>query len=176
MIDIAHAAELAEADMLAVQAWVSDEYEKYFAEYFAAVHNLAAMMSSKVTPITDEDLEYILVDLPLNLFSAAEQINKLTLDLEVMKLKNKKLLTEKIKQSKESTATMRKDVSEAELFEDRVLEMAYSCLLDRVQREVAYSRELIMGAKKVWDSRKRGEAVNPVSEVPSSSEKVPIYT
>ena len=176
MIDIKGAANHAEDDMYAVQTWVIDEYTKYFAEYFEDVHNLSVTMASTVTPITDEELEFILVDLPLKLFSAAEQINKLTLNLEVMKLKNKKVVTEKIKQSKESTATMRKDAAEAEIFEDRVLEMAYSCLLDRVQREITYSRELIMGAKKVWDSRKRGESVNPVSEVPSTSEKVPVYT
>lgn len=176
MIDIEQAAKFAEEDVLAVQTWVSTEYSKHFAEYFADIHHLSSVMASNVTPITDDELESILVDLPLKLFSAAEQINRVTLNLEVMKLKNKKAVTEKIQKSKESTASMRKDVAESEIFEDRILEMAYSCLLDRVQREVAYARELIMGAKKVWDSRKRSEAVNPVSEVASTSEKVPIYT
>ena len=60
------------------------------------------------------------------------------------------------------------------MFEERVLELAYSCLLDRIQREVSYSKELIMGAKKVWDSRRKADTSNPVSEIPTP--KRPIYT
>lgn len=174
MIDIDNAVKLAEEDTNSVVDWVESQYQLNFSEYFDDLHYLSHRISSKSMPITDKELESILIDLPLKLFSVAEQINRVTLNLEVIKLKNKKTLTEKIKASQESTATLKKDVAEAEMLEDKVLELAYSCLLDRVQREVSYSKELIMGAKKVWDTRRKGDAANPVSEV--SSSKTPIYT
>lgn len=176
MIDILSASAASEEDISAVTDWVEQQYATRFASYFQDLQLLLDRMSSKSRPITDEELESILIDLPLKLFSAAEQINALKLNLEVVKLRNKKALTEKIKASKESTATMKKDVAESEMFEDKVLEFAYSCLLDRVDREVSYSRELIMGAKKVWDSRRKSESVNPVSETGySRNNRTPVY-
>lgn len=176
MLDIEKVAQLTSADVLAVQNWVDTEYDALFAEYFADLHALSRRMSSKLSPITDEELQELLIDLPLKLFSVAENINSLTLKLEVLKLQNKKLVTEKVKVSKESTATLKKDSAEAEIFENKVLELACGSLLDRVQREVAYARELIMGAKKIWDARRRTDVVNPVSEVPPSPNLKPIYT
>ena len=164
MIDILSASAASESDIQSVSGWVDDQYTLRFSTYFEDLQRLVDRMASKTHPITDEELESILIDLPLKLFSAAEQINALKLNLEVVKLRNKKTLTEKIKASKESTATMRKDVAESEMFEDKVLEFAYSGLLDRVDREVSYARELIMGAKKVWDARRKADSVNPVSE------------
>lgn len=174
MIDIDKAVKLAKDDTSAVTNWVESQYNQQFFEYFEDLHHLSHRIASKSMPITDKELESILIDLPLKLFSVAEQINHITLNLEVIKLKNKKTLTEKIKSSQESTAALKKDVAESEMFEDRVLELAYSCLLDRVQREVAYSKELIMGAKKVWDARRRADTSNPVSDV--APPKTPIYT
>ena len=168
MIDIQASAKASASDIQSVADWIEDQYAIRFAMYFEDLQNLVDRMSCKTRPITDEELESILIDLPLKLFSAAEQINAVKLNLEVVKLRNKKLLTEKIKASKESTSTMKKDVAESEMFEDRVLEYAYSCLLDRVDREVSYSKELIMGAKKVWDSRRKAESVNPVSDSSAS--------
>lgn len=174
MVNIGKAIKSAAEDLDSVSSWVAQEHEIHFSRYFDDLHHLSHRMDSKEMTITDKELESILIDLPLQLFSAAEEINQLKLNLEVIKLRNKKTLTEKIKNSKESTATMRKDVAEAEMFEDKVLELAFSCLLDRVDREISYSKELIMGAKKVWDSRRKTESVNPTSEV--STEKTPIYT
>lgn len=176
MIDIVSAAEATQSDIQAVTDWMNTQYALRFAAYFEDLENLLDRMSSKSRPITDSELEFILIDLPLKLFSAAEEINSIKLNLEVVKLRNKKTLTEKIKTSKESTATMKKDVAESEMFEDKVLEFAYSCLLDRVDREVSYARELIMGAKKVWDSRRKSDVVNPVSESNfGRSNRTPVY-
>lgn len=174
MIDVGRVAKLNGEDADSVISWVEEQYNQKFSEYFGDLHILSSRISSKSMPITDEELECVLIDLPLKLFSVAEEINRLTLNLEVIKLKNKKTLTEKVKNSKETTAALKKDVAESEMFEDRVLELAYSCLLDRIQREVSYSKELIMGAKKVWDSRRKADASNPVSEI--STQKRPIYT
>lgn len=177
MIDISQAMIRATDDMISVRDWVVSQYENIFSEYFEEVRILTDRMSSKATPITDEELETVLIDVPLKLIGAAEKINDITLCLEVIKLRNKKQLTEKIKTSEESTASMKKDVAESEMFEEKVLELAYSSLLDRVQKEVAYSRELIMGAKKVWDARRKTDSINPVSEInPGFAGKTPIYT
>lgn len=177
MIDISQAIIRATDDMQSIKEWVKAQYDSIFSEYFEDIRSLTKRMSSKTSPITDEELEIILIDLPLKLIGAAEKINDITLCLEVIKLRNKKQLTEKIKSSEESTSSMKKDVAESEMFEEKVLELAYSSLLDRVQKEVSYSRELIMGAKKVWDSRRKTDSVNPVSEVdPKTKGQTPIYT
>ena len=118
MIDIEQAAKFAEEDVLAVQTWVSTEYSKHFAEYFDDIHHLSTAMASNVTPITDDELESILVDLPLKLFSAAEQINRVTLNLEVMKLKNKKAVTEKIQKSITKIADLLLDISRISFYND----------------------------------------------------------
>ena len=174
MIDVDRVAKLNGEDADSVISWVEEQYNQKFSEYFGDLHILSSRISSKSMPITDEELECVLIDLPLKLFSVAEEINRLTLNLEVIKLKNRKTLTDKVKLSKESTAALKKEVAESEMFEERVLELAYSCLLDRIQREVSYSKELIMGAKKVWDSRRKADTSNPVSEIPTP--KRPIYT
>ena len=177
MIDISASINSANDDMQSIKEWVKHQYDSTFSEYFEDIRSLTKRMSSKTSPITDEELEIILIDLPLKLIGAAEKINEMTLSLEVIKLRNKKQLTEKIKSSEESNSSMKKDVAESEIFEERVLELAYSSLLDRVQKEVSYSRELIMGAKKVWDARRKFDSVNPVSEVsPKTKGQTPIYT
>lgn len=160
-------------DIEAITGWVQEQYDSIFAEYFKSIKHLSERMASKTVPVTDSELESILIDLPLNLFSVAEKINQMTLNYEVIKLKNKKALIDKVKSSKESTMTMKKDVAESEMLEEKVMELAYSCLLDRVQKEVSYSKELIMGAKKVWDSRRN--SVNPVREVDPYKRNTPVY-
>ena len=54
-------------------------YESVFAPTFAEVQKLHARMKSEQVPITDAELTYILTELPLDLFSVSESLNKLRL-------------------------------------------------------------------------------------------------
>ena len=59
--------------------------------------------------------------------------------------------------------------------EDKILILAYDNLITRVEKEMSYSRELIMSAKKIYDVRRNTEQSNPVSEVSSKQNDLPDY-
>ena len=112
---------------------------------------------------------------PLELFTAAEKLNALRLNCEVVKLKNKQTL-EKLRKdvtdaatqeglNKTQTAERVAHAISEKMVEYEVLYTAYSSVITRVENEQTFSKELIMGAKKVWDSRRSAENSNPVKEV-----------
>ena len=41
--------------------------------------------------------------------------------------------------------------------EYKLMNIVYNCVIDKVEHQLSFSKELIMGAKKVWDARKRTE-------------------
>lgn len=139
-------------------------YENMFLECFEHVRNLAKRMRSNVVPIKDEELQWILVTLPLELFTVSESLNKLRLELELTKLDVKDCISSMRAYSKNDSDS---DVSHLnEILRNLQQDVAiYTSVIQRVENEISFSRELIMGAKKVWDSRRNSEASNPVSEV-----------
>lgn len=152
-------------DLSAVDSWCDEIYQKNFSKYFSDQRSLFDRLRSKSHPITDEELEWILTQVPVNLFDASEKLSKLQTYQEVLKLNVRKKENE----------SKRKEYTDGDLFEDKVLLLAYSSILTRVEKEMSYSRELIMSAKKIWDSRRRTDTSNPVSEM-SSVDKLPDYS
>ena len=67
--------------------WCNDQYDKMFAVYFKEVRELHKRLQSASRPITDDELQQILVDLPMQLFSASEQLSQYKTALEVIKLR-----------------------------------------------------------------------------------------
>lgn len=151
-------------DIEAVIEWCDEIYDDRFSKFFQRERELFQRLQSKSRPITDEELEWILTMLPLELFSVAEVLNKFKISQEVVKLKTKQKKAHIIETSAERTATRRQEVAALAILEDELLHTAYSTVIDRVEREISFSRELIMSAKKIWDSRHR-ENINPISEV-----------
>ena len=45
------------------------------------------------------------------------------------------------------------------------MSIIYTAVVTRVEIDIAFSKELIMGARKVWDARRRSEDA-PVGEIP----------
>jgi hypothetical protein len=180
------------ADMSAVQTFCDELYDQNFKSNFEEIRELYTRLKSKVHPITDEELEYILTTFPLELFVVSENLNKLRLNCEVVKLKNKQTM-ETIRKNAEveadslnMTKSAKNDyVSNAiknHMVEYEVLYSAYSSVISRVENEQAFAKELIMGAKKIWDSRRSADNSNPISPVvPDLPEydkfknKTPIY-
>lgn len=139
------------SDILPIQIYCDEIYKNNgFEQCFCNVDVLIGKMESNVTPISDSDLEWILIELPMKLFAASESLNKLRLSLEVLKLK--------IKETK-----LNKDSSNEN--EYQVLKIVHENIISRVENQVTMSKELIMGAKKVWDSRRSAEKSNPIKEV-----------
>lgn len=162
-------------DMMSVNEYCDQLYEQYFAEHFSDVRELYSRMKSKVHPITDEELEYILTLFPMELFAVSEALNKLRLQAEVVKLKNKEKLEELRKQAKTESEQLELNKTETleyinhrvseQMVEYEVFLSAHSSCITRVENEQTFAKELIMGAKKIWDSRRNSENSNPVKEV-----------
>lgn len=161
-------------DILGVTSWCEDKFNKLFASSFQKVDELYRAMESKSQPITTEQLEWALTEFPLDLYVVAENVSQLKLEAEVIKLKNKQL-------KKDLTDNYRDVAKGSELtehvnykmIENEIVLAAYNSLIARVESKLAYSREFIMGAKKIWDARVKTTTVNPISEV--NAEDLPEY-
>lgn len=160
-------------DINEVNEWAEEEYNKYFSEYFKGEVDLYNKMKTVKSQITDDELEWVLTDLPLELFSVTEQLSKLKTAQEVIKLSIKKKEREYIKSSNESSETKRKEEASFLTSEDRLLVNVYDSLIDRVSRQMTFSKELIMSAKKIWDAR-RADGI-PLPEMNIDPSRLPEY-
>lgn len=158
------------SDINDARSWISSKYDELFAEYFNEVRSLSARMKSKTQPISDQELESVLTNLPLDLFEVASKLSDIKLNYEVIKLHNKKEHTEALKKSTASTATQRNAEADVATIGNRALELVYETLIERVEKEVSYTRELIMAAKKIWDGRRKAEQSVPIGPMDTQSE------
>lgn len=156
-------------DIEAVSDWCEEIYQNNFASHFSESRELFLRLKSKTQPITDEELSWILINLPLNLFDVSEVLNKFKVNQEVVKLRNKQKESDLVKASIETTATKRQEEASIKMLENKLLVTAYSSVMSRVESEISFCRELIMGAKKIWDARRRSESANPVGLVTDDS-------
>lgn len=141
---------------------VDELYEKYFAHYFDRMRKIYELVSKDCTKLTDEDLEYTLTDLPLELFSVSEELSKFRLHNEVVKLSIKKCKKEA---SDKDTNEFDRCHAETEGEYTKLVQSVYEAVISRVESEISFSKEFIMVLKKFWDSRRATENVVPVGEV-----------
>lgn len=152
-------------DVIAVQDWCDELYEEYFSSYFVGEKSLFNKIKSNANSVTDSELEWILTSLPLELFEVAEKLSQFKLNQEVVKLKiREKELDEYHRLSDDiKSETKRKEVASQSVLGDKIVISVYNTIISRVENEISFTKELIMGAKKVWDARKAN--INPVGEV-----------
>lgn len=155
--------ELYKEDIDATLEWCENKYAQLFAADFQGVKDLSKRMQSVSKPITDAELQWILVELPMHLFNASEQLSQFRTALEVVKIRMKEQEAELMKRSMAKTITQKKSEAEAAQSEAKANCLLYQAVITRVENEISLAKELIMGAKKVWDSRRKTETVNPVS-------------
>lgn len=146
-------------DFQEIDTWLSKRYDSTFKQYFEGQRNIHKRILNSDTKITNEELEKIIIDIPLMLIEVAEEINKYKLRIESLKL-NMKSRQIAMKHSVENL-----DEIEVENLNNKLLIAAYQMLIQRVEKEMSYSRELIMGAKKVWDSRINSDTIIPTGPV-----------
>lgn len=173
-------------DIDAVRRYQNDVYNEMFSAEFSEVKNLSDMIKkSGYRSPSDEVLEIILMDVPLKLFDVAEKLNELELTLQVIKLKLKQKKID-LKHGPEAENMNSSEISEfisVNTIEDELMISIYSKLIERVNSQISYSKELIMSAKKLWDRRKDAEFAMPVTPVdpaavpynPNESRKRPVY-
>lgn len=165
-------------DFESMDNYTDELYESMFSHDFSYVHALSDAMKNEYRPVSDDVLEQILIEVPLKLFDISESLNKLQMQIQVVKLKLKKLKIEKrkslLENSPELTQSYVNELVQCETFDDELLVIALSRVTERVQCEISYTKELIMGAKKVWDRRKESESAMPVSPI-DTSKSIPSY-
>ena len=161
------------SDIQEVNEWAEGEYNKYFADYFKGEVELYNKMKTSKAQILDEELEWVLTDLPLELFSVTEQLSKLKTAQEVIKLHIKETERDYVKSHTEGSETKRKEEASALTSEDRLLVSVYDSIIERVAREMTFSKELIMSAKKIWDAR-RADGI-PLPEMNIDPNRLPDY-
>lgn len=177
---------LYQADIDAVIKYQNEVYDKMFSKEFSEVKSLSDMIKkSGYKSPSDEVLEIILMDVPLKLFDVAEKLNQLELTLQVLKLKlkEKKIELKHDENVRNMNSTMLSEFVSENTIEDELMISIYSKLIERVNSQISYSKELIMSAKKLWDRRKEAESAMPVTPVdpaavpynPNESRKRPVY-
>jgi len=160
-------------------------YEEKFSPYFSDVRSLYSKFKSRLHVVSDEDLQNILLDVPMNLFMASENLNQLRLEYEILKLNisaESKRLKSDIRLKDDVVASLTKseikelcnDMIQMNMVEQESLLAVYKSIISQVESEQSFARELIMGAKKVWDSRRSAEMSSPVSPV-ETGDDLPEY-
>jgi len=148
---IANALSSLQEDFNAADKVVDDIYNNYFAKYFQREVEMQEKFRDINVSITDKELEWIITSLPLDLFAASDALSQFKQHNEIVKLT--------IKQRKS------KGVESQEIDEEyKLMQIVYTSVIDKVEHQISFSKELIMGAKKVWDARKRSEQP-PINEV-----------
>lgn len=147
MSDITRALDSLKSDFESADALVDQMYNRYFKTYFQDLNESFSRFRDADTPITDKELEWIITSLPLKLFSVSNALAQFKQHNEIVKLKIKE----------------RKAAAKAEVEDDgldteyRLMTIIYASVISRVEQEISFSKELIMGAKKVWDARRSSE-------------------
>jgi len=150
-VDLTRALESLKEDFDATEALVNEIYNKYFSANFERINSLNEQFRDKSTPISDEALEDIITVVPLDLYMISNQLSQLQHQQEITKLK--------IKQRKKS------NIPEEDLdIEYQLMSIVYSSVISRVEHQITFSKELIMGAKKIWDARKHTVSINPIKD------------
>lgn len=166
-------------DIQAVEEEVKSIYASSFASHFESVNELYRRMQNKTHPITDEELEDVLTVLPLHLYAVSETLNTLKLKMELVRLKNKETREVFVQKRciqaediKPATAAERKEyVNRMVAIDMQSYELViqiYQAVIDIVSSRIQFSKELIMGCKKIWDGRRHTEQTMPVSPVNST--------
>lgn len=148
-----------QSDLDDISNWCDNTYNAQFAPYFTEIDHLYDRFNSKYKPLSDSELEEILTVIPLNLFGVADILSKFKAQREVVVLTIKKTKYEATKRSEGSTLAAKKEEAANSVIDDEILLKAFDTLIERVEREMSYSRELIMSAKKLWTARKETETL-----------------
>ena len=151
--------------LIEVDSVIQTLYDETFGDLFAEVSKLYERYKSHTQPITDAELEKILIELPLHLFTVSERLSSMKLHLSVTKLETKRMRRVNA-QKYHANGIFKNDADvmiEDDSFNDEVAVLIYNAVIERVERQLTFSRELIMGAKKLWDSRKSNTL--PIGEV-----------
>lgn len=146
-----------------VRQWCKDQYDQVFSKYFDGVPQLYKSVTSEERRMSDAEVEWVLTSVPLQLIAVSEELSQYKLNMECLKLYIKKQEADYVAESDAKTVSQKKDEASLKVMDYQLLLKAYSSVASRVDNEVNFARELVMSAKKIWDSRKKSVEANPVA-------------
>ena len=162
MGDISRALAALKEDFESANNLVDELYHKYFAQYFEKETELYTKFRNEEVSISDKDLEWILISLPLDIKMASSALAQFKQYNEIVKLKIK---------SRKAEHTEDEDGMDEEF---KLMSIIYTSVITRVEHDISFSKELIMGAKKVWDARRASESA-PIREMEPQDRPLPDY-
>lgn len=160
---ISNALKEIQDDFKAADELEESMYQTYFAKYFKLEEQLYEKFRDTQLPITDDELSQIITVLPLDLISAANALSQFRAHNEIGKLAAKQR-----KKQKEANNLPADDTDT----EFQLMTIVYNAVIGRVESQLSFSKELIMGAKKVWDARRRSDQAPPIA---IKDEEIPEY-
>lgn len=173
-MDLSKLEESYKDDLKSIDNWCEELYDKEFSKYFKDVRKLKNSMENG--RMSDNDLEIALTSIPLDLFEVHEKINHITAYIKFIEFNIKQKRHDAIKLSSATSKTAKQEDAEFETLEDELLKKCYLTVIERVESEVSYTREFIMGAKKVWSARREQEETEKsVEPTPNKDLELPEY-
>lgn len=146
-----------------VRQWCEDQYTRLFSKYFEGVPELYSSVTAQERKMSDSEVEWVLTSVPLQLIAVSEELSQYKLNAECLKLYIKKKESEFVSESLEKTITAKRDEALLKVMDYRLLLKAYDSVISRVENEINFARELVMSAKKIWDSRTKVYEANPIA-------------
>ena len=124
-----------------------DKLDAYVA-YVADILNKA----SESDPITDQELDDIIMTLPTQMYFASEIQEKLGIRHDVSST-NRQLMYNKLFSGAEGAIGVRKAYAETELVNEDIALIVYERAYNQIKSKLAYALELLQSAKKVLGRR-----------------------
>ncbi len=139
-----------------IDTFIDEIYQKNFKVQFQKIYELIDKFRNDSKKVSTEELEYLLMELPLDMFDVSSKIEMVQGLSEVAAY-----------QAKTAKAQNNDDKYKLDVIAKRL-----DALVERIQRESSAARELVMSAKKLWDSRQAETKSNPIKEISN----LPDYT
>ena len=149
-MNISKATESLREDFAAADTLVDEIYNKYFAEGFKRISDLEEAFRNTGNPISDEQLEQIITTIPMDLYMISASLAQFKQHHEIVKLTTKQRKKSKLDEDIDT--------------EYQLMTIVYNSVIDRVECQISFTKELIMGAKKIWDARRRTDTTNPIKD------------
>lgn len=168
-------------DIDGVVSYANELFKSKFGNVFDVIERLRSELKEH-KQISDSDLQYILVDFPIELIHVSEELNNFRLSVEVAKMKHKDIVNQVTSkyinwygENPRSAPCSAKDFinNDSSVIESLIYQTILNNMITRIENCMSYSRELIMGAKKIWDSRRASENVMPIGEM--NLDNIPEY-
>lgn len=126
------------------------------------IEYVSGILNDKDYEITNTELDDIIMTIPTLLYSVGVQQERLGIKQDVSE-SNRMLLYNKIYAETSGTASVKKSVADAELFNESLVIIVYKRAYDIIKSKISFSFEVLQSAKKVMTRRISEQDLTKVS-------------